>query len=183
MPPPPTGRKISLWEWARTLQAITPTRRRRRIRRHPVPFLEWLGTFAVLNRIVAEAYFRAAEKYMAEGGEIPEAFGAVLRIALNAYLLPELRRYLAEHPGIESPEEVTRVIQEKLDEILRNYEKFKEKLTEVAGRLGMPKDLVEKYIEAARAVIEKMKEVIPEVVREMMELVSKVTAKSATARA
>ena len=76
----------------------------------PVPVMEWQAAFRLVSKEIAKAARLAAERD-------PETFNVpngvnLARWAIVKSLLPELHKFLAEHPGIETPDEIKRYIRE-----------------------------------------------------------------------
>lgn len=129
--------------------------RRRRRRRSPVPFYEWVTAFKLAQMMIAGAYNR----YVEEKGMPLPLFGAVFRIALNRVLLPALRDALAEKPGVETPEEIAKTVISILDKIT---------VDDIARALRegkyVPEEQVPEYARAVADVLAYIKEFLKKLV-------------------
>ena len=123
---------------------------RRRRRRSPVPFMEWLHAFSIAQKLVAEAYDKLAEQPGPWASLF--GFGAVFRIALNKVLLPRLRNALAANPGVETPEQIREILVKALEEVKP------EELRSAIASLGVKPEELDKYVDAAAEMLTKIKE-------------------------
>jgi len=181
----PNNNRRKLWEWNYLLSFFAPTSRRARRRKHLVPYMEWVGAFGVIQRLLARAYDEAIADYAAAGNPVPPVYGSLLRVALNAYLIPEVRAWLAANPGVEDPKQVLDFILKKLDELLSNEEKLKDIISKYLKRFGIAPDMLGLYLKVTKEIIPKIKEYLPKVFQELNELVAKAAqmARGATATA
>ena len=155
-------------QWMNLLEQIVPAPRRRK-RKHVVPFAEWVGSFAFAQNVVARAYNKAVEYIPpAEVAEVP-FLGIIIRTAINKYLLPKIRAYEATHKGIESPDEIGKLIIETIDELVKDEAKLRDAIERAVVAFGAPKELIDKYVELAKKLLPKMREVVETSVKQLLE--------------
>jgi len=80
----------------------------------PVPWSEWTFAFAVYNKAVIKAIkdpdvYRYVQTLPGKSN--------ILRIPLNAVVLPKLRQMLAAKPGVETPDEIARMIVQAVESV------------------------------------------------------------------
>ncbi len=164
-----------LKQWINLIHEIVPAPRRRK-RKHVVPFAQWTGTFAFAQTVVAKAYDLAVQYIPPTELANVDYLGAVLRVAINKYLLPKLRAYEATHKGIESPEEIGKLIVETIDELLKDEAKLRDVIERAVIALGVPKEEAPKYVELAKKLLPKMREYVTNIIKQLLERIK--TAKT-----
>ena len=155
-------------QWMALLEQIVPAPRRRK-RKHVVPFAEWVSSFAFAQNVVARAYNKAIEYVPPTEIADLHFLGIVIRTAINKYLLPKIRAYEATHKGIESPEEIGKLIIETIDELLKDEKALRDAIERAAIAFGISKDKIDKYVEVAKKILPKMREIVEMSVKQLLE--------------
>lgn len=173
-----TARKsaLTLEKWLEILEKILPAPRRRRTRRSPVPYPQWIGIFKIVQRISGYLIREAEQRYRAAGKTVPRAFGAILRIALVKHWLKKIHEYAAAHKGIENPEEILRMLKDIIEKEFRNPELVKQYFEQYIRSFGIPPEYLENYVKTAVDFVNYMKPVLEDVFRKVEEQIKKAEA-------
>ncbi len=128
-------------------------------RRHSkVPVYEWRKAFAEVQHNLAQA-IRALDVSPEEAQKEVPKYALVLRLAANKLFLSELKNKLAEHPGIETAEEIKKYAIEAIQSVLSKWDTlrdfYRKMLKSVLEYQGInPNEVnLDKYMEYLREVL------------------------------